>query len=85
MDYTPRDLEVFRFCFDLIASGCKTSFEAERALRVKFWWASHLDSERLVKRFLRERSKIEGVLGLEARTPELKNVKASRDSCCATP
>ena len=85
MDYTPRDLEVFRFCFDLIANGCKNSFEAERALRVKFWWASHLDAERLVKRFWRERSKIEGVLGLQLSTPELKNVKASGETCCATP
>jgi hypothetical protein len=85
MDYTPRDLEVFRFCFQLIADGCKNSFEAERALRVKFWWASHLDAERLVKRFWRERSKIEEVLGLRLSTPEIQNVKASRDSCCATP
>jgi hypothetical protein len=85
MNYTPRDLEVFRFCFQLIADGCKNSFEAERALRVKFWWASHLDAERLVKRFWRERSKIEEVLGLHLSTPEIQNVKAYRDSCCATP
>jgi hypothetical protein len=85
MNYTPRDLEVFRFCFELIAGGCKNSFEAERALRIKFWWASHLEAERLVKRFWRERSKIEEVLGLRLSTPEIQNVKASRDSCCASP
>ncbi len=85
MDYTPRELEVFRYCFQLIADGCKTSFEAERALRVKFWWVTHLDAERLLKRFWRERSKIEGVLGLRARTSEIQNVKASGDPCCATP
>jgi len=85
MDYTPRDLEVFRFCFQLVAEGCKNSFEAERALRVKFWWASHLDAERLVKRFWRERSKIEEALGLRLSTPEIQNVKAPGDPCCATP
>jgi hypothetical protein len=85
MNYTPRDLEVFRFCFQLITDGCKNSFEAERALRVKFWWASHLDAERLVKRFWRERSKIEEVLGLRLRTPEIQNVKVPGETCCATP
>jgi hypothetical protein len=92
MDYTPRELEVFRYCFQLIADGCKSSFEAERALRVKFWWATHLDAERLLKRFWRERSKIEGVLGLRARTSEIQNVRnlsqstlAPGDPCCATP
>ena len=82
MDYTPRDLDVFRFCFQLIADGCKSSFEAERALRVKFWWVTHLEAERLVKRFSRERSKIEEVLGLRASTAEIQNV---RETCCATP
>ena len=85
MNYTPRDLEVFRFCFQLIADGCKNSFEAERALRVKFWWASHLEAERLVKRFWRERSKIEEVLGLRLSTPEIQNVKPSGETCYATP
>lgn len=92
MDYTPRELEVFRFCFQLIADGCKTSFEAERALRVKFWWVTHLEAERLVKRFWRERSKIEEVLGLRAITAEIQNVRnlsqdtlAAGDPCCATP
>lgn len=82
MDYTPRDLDVFRFCFQLIADGCKNSFEAERALRVKFWWVTHLEAERLVKRFSRERSKIEEVLRLRASTAEIQNV---RETCWATP
>ena len=82
MDYTPRDLEIFRFCFQLIADGCKNSFEAERALRVKFWWVTHLEAERLVKRFSRERSKIEEALRLRVGTTETQNV---RETCCATP
>jgi hypothetical protein len=82
MDYTDRDLEVFRYCFQLIADGCKNSFEAERALRVKFWWVTHLEAERLVKRFSRERSKIEEALRLRVGTTETQNV---RETCCATP
>ena len=82
MDYTPRDLEVFRYCFQLIADGCKNSFEAERALRVKFWWVTHLEAERLVKRFSRERSKIEEALRLRVGTTEAQYV---RETCCATP
>ena len=82
MDYTPRDLEVFRYCFQLIAGGCKNSFEAERALRVKFWWVTHLEAERLLKRFWRERSKIEEALRLRVGTTEIQNV---RETCCATP
>jgi hypothetical protein len=89
--YTPNELEVFRYCFKLLSEGCKTSFEAERALRKKFWWVTHFDSERLVKRFWKERHKIEEVL-TEIDCNEIQNVQTynvsqggaeCRDPCCS--
>lgn len=84
MNYSPRELEVFRFCFQLIEEGCKSSFEAEKALRAKFWWITHLEAERFVKRFCRERSKIEEILGLEDCTTEPQNVRNLSQSSFAT-
>ena len=91
MSYSPNEIEVFRFCFQLISEGCKSSFEAERYLRVKFWWITHLDAERFVKRFWRERSKIEEVLGQYISTNDIQNDNslsqisgATGDPCCET-
>lgn len=89
--YSPRELEVFRFCFQLLADGCKSSFDAERALRRTFWWVTNLDAERFVKRFCRERSKIEEALGYWNGTTEIQNVHnlsqgtlAPGDPCCSS-
>jgi hypothetical protein len=44
---------------EIIPSECKTSFEAEKALLKKFWWVSPLQSEKIVKEWIRNKKKIE--------------------------
>lgn len=60
--YTEKEVEVFRYCLQLLSKGCKSSFEAEQELYKKFWWISRLGAEQLVRRFWQERHKIEELL-----------------------
>ncbi len=44
---------------EIIPSECKTSLEAEKALLKKFWWITPLQSEKIVKEWIRNNKKIE--------------------------
>ena len=77
MAYTAQELDVFKYCFTLLAEGCKTSHEAEKALYKAFHWMTPLDAQRLVKLWIRDRQKIDETLRQLKEAPQdfVRNVE----------
>lgn len=62
MNYTVEELEVFQVCFALVTRGCKTDHELQKGVYKAVHWASPLETQRLVKLWIRDRLKIEAYL-----------------------
>lgn len=62
MNYTVQELEVFQVCFALAAQGCKTDHEIQKGVYRTVWWISPLQTQKLVKLWIRDRLKIEAYL-----------------------
>ena len=58
MNYTVQELEVFQVCFALVAQGCKTDHEIEKGVYKTVHWISPLETQRLVKVWIRDRLKL---------------------------
>jgi hypothetical protein len=77
MTYTSQELEVFKYCFTLLAEGCKTSHEAEKALYKAFHWMTPLEAQRFIKVWIRDRQKIDETLRQLKEAPQdfVRNVE----------
>jgi len=62
MTYSLQELEVFNACFALVAQGCKTDHELQKGVYKMVHWISPLETQRLVKVWIRDRLKIEAYL-----------------------
>ncbi len=83
MDLSPRDLEVYAYLKNLVdTKACKSSSEAEKMLRTKFWHVSMMNSYTYVQRYFRYREKIESQLAVYKADPE--NVTACETQVCSS-
>ena len=60
--WSNEDLAVFKYCFQRLEEGCKTSSEMEEDIRKKFWWVTTTSAYRLVRVWFRNREDIRSIL-----------------------
>lgn len=64
--WSDEELEVFKYCFQRVEEGCKTSTEMEGDIRKKIWWVTATTAYRLVRVWFRNRQDIRDILNMRA-------------------
>jgi hypothetical protein len=60
--WSTEDLTVFKYCFQRLEEGCKTSSEMEEDVRKKFWWVTTTSAYRLVRVWFRNRAELRSII-----------------------
>ncbi len=61
-NWTDDTMEIFSYCFDVVARGCDSSATLEKEIRRKFWWVSQNMSYTLVWAWFRNKEMLVGLL-----------------------
>lgn len=61
-NWTDETLEIFSYCFEVIARGCDSSATLEKEIRRKFWWVTQNMSYTLVWAWFRNKELLVGLL-----------------------
>ena len=61
-NWTDDTMEIFAYCFDVVARGCDSSATLEKEIRRKFWWVSQNMSYTLVWAWFRNKELLVGLL-----------------------
>lgn len=66
LPWSEEEMEVFTYCCQRVAEGCKTSTEMEEDIRRKFWWVTATNAYHLVRTWFRNRQDIQDILNMRA-------------------
>ncbi len=81
MAYTDEELQIFAHCFKLLDDGCTMSSQMEKALVHKFWWISNTSAYLIVRKWFRNREKIEEILAQQNLYNHSNNEPCHRIPC----